>query len=309
MESADGEVMVKEAELEAIKLEWTNEQNKLALEVVESDSRDFGDVSLFGGLDISFIKGDEVNACACYVVLNKDLEVMYQEVSMVELAAPYIPSFLGFREAAHLAALVRRQVAARPELTPGVLMVDGNGLLHPRRCGTACHIGLATGLPTLGVAKNIHLIEELGLTGAKGEVARGLKEVFKEVKEVGGHRPLTTTEGRVLGAALKTSAASRNPVFVSVGSGLSLATALALVTATSRHRVPEAIRQADLLSREFLRRHHPDPRQVQAARQPGKTRKEKEKEGGKGGGKEGGKEGPARPDPDKKPGPSTVPLL
>ena len=56
MESADGEVMVKEAELEAFKLEWTNEQNKLALEVVESDSRDFGDVSLFGGLDISFKK-------------------------------------------------------------------------------------------------------------------------------------------------------------------------------------------------------------------------------------------------------------
>ena len=39
-------------------------------------------------------------------------------------------------------------------------MVDGNGLLHPRECGIACHIGVVTGLPTLGVAKNLHQIQE-----------------------------------------------------------------------------------------------------------------------------------------------------
>ena len=49
-----------------------------------------------------------------------------------------------------------------PELTPGILMVDGNGLLHPRQCGIACHIGVETNIPTLGVAKNLHQIQEFG---------------------------------------------------------------------------------------------------------------------------------------------------
>ena len=49
-----------------------------------------------------------------------------------------------------------------PELTPDILMVDGNGLLHPRQCGIACHIGVETSIPTLGVAKNLHQIQEFG---------------------------------------------------------------------------------------------------------------------------------------------------
>ena len=41
-------------------------------------------------------------------------------------------------------------------------MVDGNGLLHPRQCGIACHIGVETAIPTMGVAKNLHQIQEFG---------------------------------------------------------------------------------------------------------------------------------------------------
>ena len=32
-------------------------------------------LNLFGGLDISFIEGDSVNACACYVVIDEDFKV------------------------------------------------------------------------------------------------------------------------------------------------------------------------------------------------------------------------------------------
>ena len=104
-----------------------------------------------------------------------------------------------------------------------------------RCCGTACHVGLATGLPTVGVAKNLHLIEDLGLEGERGEAARRLKESFKGVQEVGHQVPLVAQEGRVLGAAVKTSLESKNPIFVSVGSGLSLKTAVSLVTKMSRY--------------------------------------------------------------------------
>ena len=78
-------------------------------------------VGRFGGLDISFIEGDSVNACACYVIINRNLEVthnvcakcdvlpfkvIYHESKMVKLTAPYIPSFLGFREADILSEMV-----------------------------------------------------------------------------------------------------------------------------------------------------------------------------------------------------------
>ena len=94
---------------------------------------------------------------------------------------------------------------------------------------------IATCLPTVGVAKNLHLIEDLGLEGERGEAARRLKESFKGVQAVGHQVPLVTQKGRVLGAAVKTSLESKNPIFVSVGSGLSLKTAVSLVTAMSRY--------------------------------------------------------------------------
>ena len=103
-----------------------------------------------------------------------------------------------------------------------------------RRCGTACHVGVATGLPTLGVAKNLHLIEDLGLEGGKGDAARRLKESFRGVEAVGHQVPLVTQKGRILGSAVKSSQESKNPIFVSVGSGLTLMTAVSLVIAVSR---------------------------------------------------------------------------
>jgi len=228
---------LSDANMEELKQQWTLEQLELSKRVSEVDDLLNGatNLNLFGGLDISFIEGDSVNACACYVVIDEDFKVVYQDVSMVKLTVPYIPSFLGFREADIFCGMVSRQKSKEPGVTPGVLMVDGNGLLHPRCCGTACHVGLATGLPTVGVAKNLHLIEDLGLEGERGEAARRLKESFKGVQEVGHQVPLVAQEGRVLGAAVKTSLESKNPIFVSVGSGLSLKTAVSLVTKMSRY--------------------------------------------------------------------------
>ena len=67
---------------------------------------------------------------------------------------------------------------------------------------------------------------------------------------------------------------SDNPVYVSVGSGLSLETAVKLVNRVSRYRVPEPTRQADILSREFLRVHHPTEKQKQPKKKDVKNNKD-----------------------------------
>ncbi|PRW20634.1 endonuclease V family [Chlorella sorokiniana] len=75
------------------------------------------------------------------------------------LRAPYEPGFLGFREVPTFLELLRR--AANKGVHPQLLLVDGFGVLHPRRCGSASHLGVLSGLPTVGVAK--HLLHLDGL--------------------------------------------------------------------------------------------------------------------------------------------------
>jgi len=239
-------------EMEELKNTWSFQQSELRNKIIEIDS----DVKLkndewkyVGGLDISFIIGDDVNACACYVIINRDLEVVFQSCQMVEITAPYVPGFLAFREASFLIDLISKQRNEAIDLTPDLLMVDGNGLLHPRECGIACHIGVVTGLPTLGVAKNLHQIQEFGPEFQRDNV----KERFSGISTAGEYITLSKSQGRVLGAAVKTTMESKNPIYVSVGSGVSLETGINIVSRLSKHRIPEPTRQADIISREYLR--------------------------------------------------------
>ena len=99
-------------EIECLKSVWIHEQCEIREKIVEIDTCPVlteGDWRYIGGLDISFIVGDDINAAACYVVIDRDLRVVYQDVNMVQMTAPYIPGFLAFREAKFLVDLVRKQ--------------------------------------------------------------------------------------------------------------------------------------------------------------------------------------------------------
>jgi deoxyribonuclease V len=110
-------------------------------------------------------------------------------------------------------------------------MVDGQGIAHPRRFGLACHIGVLTGLPAIGVAKS-------RLTGEADEPGT----------ERGSWAPLLDGD-EVIGAVVRTRAGVR-PVYVSVGHRVSLPTAVDLVLRCApRYRLPEPIRHADRLSK------------------------------------------------------------
>uniref|UniRef100_A0A8D0L900 Endonuclease V n=1 Tax=Sphenodon punctatus TaxID=8508 RepID=A0A8D0L900_SPHPU len=80
---------------------------------------------------------------------------------VVTVSAPYVAGFLAFREVPFLVEAAQRLQAQEPELTPQVLLVDGNGVLHHRGFGIACHLGVLTGLPCVGVAKNLLQVDGL----------------------------------------------------------------------------------------------------------------------------------------------------
>ncbi|NXY15969.1 ENDOV Endonuclease, partial [Atrichornis clamosus] len=219
------------------------EQARLKASVVEEDTEEwqkdphFTGLERVGGVDLSYIKGDDSSACASLVVLSYPaLEVLYQDCRMVAVTAPYVAGFLAFREVPFLVEAVQRLQQEEPKLQPQVLLVDGNGLLHPRGFGIACHLGVLTDLPCIGVAKNLLQVDGL----ARDELHR---EQVRALQRSGETFPLTGTSGKVLGMALRSCSNSSKPLYISVGHRVSLATAVRLVSSCCRFRVPEPIRQ------------------------------------------------------------------
>ncbi|CAN6200867.1 unnamed protein product [Urochloa humidicola] len=201
-----------------------------------------------GGTDISFLKEDPSTACAAVVVLDAEtLEVVHEEFDVVQLQVPYIPGFLAFREAPILLGLLDKVKNNAHHFYPQLLMVDGNGLLHPRGFGLACHLGVLADLPTIGVGKNLHHVDGLN----QSEVRRQFEGDDNCNKEF---ISLTGQSGTTWGVAMRSCPGSSKPVYISVGHRISLDSAMAIVKVCCRYRVPEPTRQADIRSKVFLQK-------------------------------------------------------
>jgi len=242
-------------------LQWEAQQRALRDRIVDTDAEAWdltddpspGSTPLrrVGGVDVSFVKDDPDTACAALVVLEfPSLRLLYEDYAIVKLDLPYISGFLAFRECPHLTAMVETLRRDRPELLPQIVLVDGMGVLHPRGLGLASHLGVVTGLPTIGVGKTF-----LNVDGLQRD--KVLRESHERLGGSGDTWRLVGASGRELGAALRSTAGAPNPVFVSRGHLITLETALRVVRACCKYRVPEPIRLADKGSREYLRFHIP----------------------------------------------------
>jgi len=179
-----------------------------------------GAVRLIAGVDAAYHPGGgHVHAGVTLWDVESD-RVIETATASTETRFPYVPGFLAWRELpAVLAAFAK--LGRRPHL----VLVDGHGRAHPRRCGLACLAGLALDLPTAGCAKSV-------LVGA-----------FSELGAERGARVALVDRGEVIGMALRTRAGVR-PVFVSVGHRITLVRACGCVLAASRFRIPEPLRLA-----------------------------------------------------------------
>ncbi len=241
--------------------------------------RSLGQVSRVGGVDLSFVPDQSVAVAALVVLSFPGLDVLYEDLLRVDLAGvPYVPGYLGFREVPPLVHLLDRLRATRPALAPDVVFVDGNGILHPRRCGSASHLGVIACVPTVGCSKTLFCMpslravpladacatppEDAGLAKAARAVQAAVAAVVHPAAGgrgagVGAAAPaglalLADSGGCLLGASLSLPAAP-NPIFVSPGHLVTLPFSVACVEACRRYRVPEPIREADIRSRSVCR--------------------------------------------------------
>jgi len=198
-------------------------QSGLAGRVVRHD--DFGAIRHVAGIDIGFEDAGRTTRAAVVVLAFPSLALADHALVRRPTDFPYIPGLLSFREIpAALAALEKIRVV------PDLLLCDGQGIAHPRRCGLASHLGLASGLPSIGVAKSLYV---------------GRHEPLPDDR--GSHVPLIHRD-EVVGAALRTRAGVQ-PVFVSIGHRVGIATALDLtMRCTTRYRQPETTRFAHRLA-------------------------------------------------------------
>ncbi|KAK5575273.1 hypothetical protein RB653_010530 [Dictyostelium firmibasis] len=288
---------LKEEEIEQ-QNKWIEIQNELKKNLIEKDDFDFeiGDeydnnnniittLKYIGGVDISFVKDNDIDACASLIVIEyPSLKIVYKDIEFVKLTELYIPGFLAFRETPHLIKLVDRlkQSSTHNYLLPQIIMIDGNGILHPRGFGLASHLGVLIDIPTIGVGKTFFHVDGLSTKEIKSKVeSERLKYLSTLSKQTDTTTTTTTTNttstnknknknnknkedinievqlkgesGRVWGSAILSNSNCKNPIYVSVGHRVSLETALKVVKLTSPYRVPESIRQADLLSRDYIR--------------------------------------------------------
>jgi len=177
------------------------------------------------GVDVGFEDNNRITRAAVAVLRLDGLELVDQTIARRETSFPYVPGFLSFREIpAVLDALALLQTV------PDLVLCDGQGIAHPRRFGIACHLGVLTDLPTIGVAKS-------RLTGTHNSVP----------DRRGGWTFLLDGE-ETIGAVLRTRKGV-NPVYVSIGHRVDLPTAVEYVMrCTTRYRLPETTRHAHRLA-------------------------------------------------------------
>ena len=217
---------MKAKELHSWDLSWEEAkelQVRLSRMVVKS-----GDVNpkFIAGVDLSFPDPDGF-ALGCAVVLKfPELSLVEVKTERMRVSFPYIPGLLSFRESP-----VVIRALEKLEVEPDLIMVDGQGLAHPRRFGIACHIGLLFEKPTIGCAKSL-------LCGK-----------HEEVPEEEGSFSWIWDQDEIIGAVLRTRR-GRNPVYVSIGHKISLECAIKWVLRCVRgHRIPEPLRLSHLGSK------------------------------------------------------------
>ena len=192
-------------------------QNRLRTQVVRTDR--FGTINTVAGVDIGLKKD---TARASVVVLNfPELQVVDSVVAESPVRFPYIPGLLSFREIPPL-LIAFSQLQTEPDL----VIVDGQGIAHPRRFGLASHLGLVLDKPTIGCAKS-------RLWGR-----------YEEPNLEQGAYTYLTDKDEVIGAAVRTRTNVR-VVYVSIGHRISLDSARTwTLVCCQGYRLPETTRHA-----------------------------------------------------------------
>ena len=186
------------------------EQLKLAKKVSTVDS--IKNIKTVAGADQAYADGKVISAIA--VCDYKSMRLIENKHAVVEAKIPYKSGFLFYKDGPAI-----MEAFNKLENKPDVLIVEANGILHPRRIGMASHVGILLDIPTIGVTKTLML----------GQMRENTIYVDKEARGYG----LITRE-------------HANPIYISPGHNISLKTSLEVIKKCIKlpHKLPEPLHLA-----------------------------------------------------------------
>ena len=178
-------------------------------------------IKVVAGADCSYSRDGQYCLAAVIALSWPELQPLTHSCTVKIVEFPYIPGLLSFREAPALISAVEML-----KIAPDVLIIDGQGRAHPRRCGLACHVGVELNLPTIGCAKS------------------RLIGVHRTPASPKGSRCRLFDDSEIIGTVLR----SRQDVkclYVSVGHLIELDQSVDIVLdCCRRYRLPEPTRRA-----------------------------------------------------------------
>lgn len=202
--------------------------NRLNLE----DKIDVSSIKTFGGIDSTFIEVDNKTiGISCITILDEKLNLIWAIYGQAEITMPYIPTFLAFRE---IPAIMNAYEKLQKK--PDIFILDGQGILHPRKMGIASHFGVLTDSVTVGCAKS-HLYGRY---------------------ENPPNQPMSYTsvyvENEIRGYALRVKK-NTNPIFISPGNNISVDSSLyVIIKSLKGYKLPEPVRLAHNLLKEYRKK-------------------------------------------------------
>jgi deoxyribonuclease V len=194
-------------------------QKEIAKNVIAEDTL-HKKIEYICGIDVSYKK--DTAYCSAVIMKKNNLELIESVNAKSVVRHPYVPGLFILRESEPILTtlkLLKNQF--------DLLLIDGHGLLHPRKCGLASYIGVLIDRPTIGVAKSL-------LCGSIK------KDQFIEYDDT------------VLGFTIKKE--DKKQIYVSVGHKISLTTAIRIIKNLIKNEewIPEPLRIADLNSKDHL---------------------------------------------------------
>lgn len=182
---------------------------------------DFGDIKTVAGIDVAYPDNEFHEACGACVVLDYHTKQIIEESVVFSLTDfPFISTYFSYRELPIVQKLMNHLRS-----NPSLLLLDGNGIIHPYHCGFASHAGITLDIPTIGIAKTL---------------------LFGKVKD---SQVIIDKETR--GYAYSKKHVTR-PIYVSPGHRVSLKTSLEVAKHLSSSKIPEPLRIAHHLAKKNL---------------------------------------------------------
>ena len=211
-----------------------NNQLELAKRLKLEDKIDINNIKLVAGIDTTFLDPykEPTLAISCIVVLNlEDFSVVEVVFGQKEIDFPYIPTFLAFREIPSIMESYKKLKSV-----PDVFILDGQGILHPRKMGIASHFGVITDTVSIGCGKSL------------------LYGKYTQIE----NKPMAYTpvyaDGEIRGYALRVKK-NTNPIFISPGNNISLNSSLYVIIKTIKsYKLPEPVRLAHNYLTEYRKK-------------------------------------------------------